>query len=74
MCYNKDTMKATVRGLIYLRSGNWLDVAFHKQCNSLKEILEAVELAFDEGAVTVTIQREVKTELQYGSESKEGKT
>lgn len=67
-------MKATVRGLIFRRSGNWLDVAFNKPCDNLKEILEAVESAFDKGAVTITIERKVKAEMRYGSEAREGKT
>ena len=70
-------MKATVRGLVFQRSGNWMDVTFNRYCNNLKEILEAVELAFDEGAVTITIQRDIPrklVEIRHGSESKEGKT
>lgn len=66
-------MKARVEGFIYQRSGNWMDVAFNKQCDSLAEILEAVESAFDKGAVTITIKREVKEQLRYGSEAREGK-
>lgn len=49
--------KAMVTGQIEKYGGIFVDVVFNKDCNSLKEILEAVEQAFDKDATTIIIKR-----------------
>ena len=51
--------KAYVEGLKEGKKheGNVLDIVFGKNCNSLREIFEAVELAFDKDADTIILKR-----------------
>ena len=49
--------RATVAGFVDKEAGKVRDIVFNKTCNSLSEIQQAVEQAFDRGANTVVIRR-----------------
>lgn len=49
--------KAIVAGFVEKKGGNFRDIVFNKTCDSVKEIQEAVEQAFDRDATTVIIKR-----------------
>lgn len=49
--------RALVSGQVEKHGGVFVDIVFNKTCNSLKEILEAVEQAFDTQATTIIIKR-----------------
>lgn len=57
--------RACVQGFIEKRGGNFLEMVFNKDCQNLKEILEAVESALEEGAYTVILKR-VQTVKKLG--------
>ncbi len=48
--------RASVQGLIEKRS-DYREMVFNKGCGCMKEILESVELALEEGSTTVIIRR-----------------
>ena len=49
--------RAKVQGLIERHKGSTRDLVFDKECNSMKEILEATEQAFEEDADLVISRR-----------------
>lgn len=49
--------RAIVSGQIEKHGGVFIDLVLNRTCNSLKEILEAVEQAFDKDATTIIIKR-----------------
>ena len=51
--------RAVVTG--YIDKGNIRNIVFNQTCNSLKDIQEAVEQAFDRNATTIVIKKIMPT-------------